>query len=977
MKKLLLLLPFFLHALPTGGSPVSGEAVFASNGSLLEINASDRAIIDWESFSIDAGETARFIQPSPLSCALNRVQGGHVSRIDGLLEANGQIWIVNPNGLIVGKSGKIDAGAFLASTYPIDEDAFATGRELLLEGESPSAIVIEGEIRAKGAVLLAALQIEQSGWIECAKAALAAGKEIVIQTPDNPQIAIRPSKEKLAAEWGIRHQGKTGARNLSFEADGSLYALAINLDGIVEGEVAQIKAEGGSFEQKGKLAASRSIGLNIRSLTLFPEGVLSADAKGEGGGGTLSILAETASLSGSLFARGARPVDPGGKIEIRADSLDLKGTLSAGSPNGSLHIETGSLVFGGAEAPNKIPAKKISALLQSGNSVSIAAKTVIFEEPIVWQGDAALSIRSAEQIQILSLIEQKGNGPISLHTEGTLLIEAGKTPSAVLSQRGSLLLQAKDLLMKGGELPAEIRGGGKTVDLNLSRNWEAPEGAVRVIAQGDASLSIALGGNLLSAASLEIGSQQTLSLQIGGSAKLSQGIVHSEKNCLIEIAGNLALGEGSPLFQSRGGSLQLASRGTLSGGATFLALTDLSLFFGEDIALENCRIKSSIGNAAIRSEKNLAIRKGALESNGNWLRLQGKNLSMEETSLKGANLSLSAETASLSQSRAFAGTDFICSAPLLTLSSAQIESSKTSRFESIEKIVLEKESKIRAGGALFINCGKLDLQSKSEITSLSAAVHANGKISLNDAQWSAQEAFQIAAGSFTAQNSSLIVHSGLLSLAFLIEGSIQNSLIEGKKGIAIESHSLALSQSFVGTREGGIRFAIQEDLNLLEGAFLSSFRNLDADLGSLKMEGAKIKMSLGEMSLRCGRSAHLLESEITTPGNKASLSASRISLDRSKIQGVNHISLSGVEKISIKSSDLQSFKSVRIDSPFSLLEQSGLKAPSIDLEGDRLAIHYGVISALSHLGLKSNELEIYSSTLTSDTTEINKLINSH
>lgn len=973
MKKLLFLLPLFLQALPTGGTPVRGEVSFAPQGVLLEIAASDRSIIDWDAFSMEAGETARFIQPSSLSCVLNRVQGAQVSRIDGVLEANGQVWIVNPSGLIVGKSGKIDAGAFLASTYPIAEDAFANGPDLLLKGSSASPIVVEGEIRAKGAVVLAALQIEQSGLIESARAALAAGKEILIQTPDDPQIAIRTSKEKLLAEWGIRHEGKTSARALAFAADGNLYALAINLGGIADGEVAQVRAEGGTIEQRGKLTAPRSIDLFSRTLALFPESVLSADAKGESGGGRVAIHAETALLSGSIFARGARPIDPGGTIEIHAPTLDLQGTLSSCSPqaaNGSLLLESGSLVLGRETASNRISAKKISALLHAGHSLSIAAQELALEEPIVWQGTSSLSIKTIQDLKISSLLEQKGTGSISLYSEAALLLASEKTQAAVRSAQGELLFQAKDLLLKGGEAPAEILGGGKTVSLILSRGWESTEGAVRIIGQGDASLSIDVGGNFLSAASLEIGSDQTLAVRIGGSAQFAKGTAASGKNCLIDVEGSLDCGAGSPLFHSRGGTLEVASRGKLSGSASFLALSDLSIASTENLALENCRIKSSIGNVNIRSSEHLQIRNGTLESTSSSLRFDAPSLTLNESSLKASNILLFAETASFNQSRAFAGTDIDCSAKNLTFSNTPVESSKTARFQAPGIMIVEKGSTIKAGAALSIHCGGLNLESESAIGSLTAAVRAEGAICLNGAEWSAQEAFRFDSGTFTASDSSLVSFHGILAFQILEGGSIQNSLIDGKKGIAIEAKFLRASQSKIFTREGKIATTIRNELDL-ESASLHAFRDLQADLGSLKMESVKLEMSRGQFGLRCRGAALLSGSEITSQGQKIEFSANQILLNQTRIGGANELSLSGIDFLEMKNhSDLQAYRSIRAFAPTVRIAESNWKAPSINIEADSLSIILGVIEAGPCLNLTSSTIEIKDSKLNSETNKI-------
>ena len=68
---------------------------------------SNKAIINWNTFSIGAGESVRFNQPSASSIALNRVLGNTRSEIFGSLTANGQIFLVNPNGVLMARGYKV------------------------------------------------------------------------------------------------------------------------------------------------------------------------------------------------------------------------------------------------------------------------------------------------------------------------------------------------------------------------------------------------------------------------------------------------------------------------------------------------------------------------------------------------------------------------------------------------------------------------------------------------------------------------------------------------------------------------------------------------------------------------------------------------------------------------------------------------------------------------------------------------------
>jgi len=82
--------------LPRGGAVQAGLAsIGAASGNTLTVNqSSQRAIINWSSFSIGAGGKVQFDNGSGVT--LNRVTGGSVSSISGLLSATGSVYVLNP-----------------------------------------------------------------------------------------------------------------------------------------------------------------------------------------------------------------------------------------------------------------------------------------------------------------------------------------------------------------------------------------------------------------------------------------------------------------------------------------------------------------------------------------------------------------------------------------------------------------------------------------------------------------------------------------------------------------------------------------------------------------------------------------------------------------------------------------------------------------------------------------------------------------
>jgi len=111
---------------PTGEQVVFGAISFDRTvpGVLTISQGSDLAIINWQDFSIGAGNLTRFAQSGANAAALNRVIGGNPSSIYGQLQANGQIFLINPAGILVGASGVIDTKGLVASTLDLSNESF-------------------------------------------------------------------------------------------------------------------------------------------------------------------------------------------------------------------------------------------------------------------------------------------------------------------------------------------------------------------------------------------------------------------------------------------------------------------------------------------------------------------------------------------------------------------------------------------------------------------------------------------------------------------------------------------------------------------------------------------------------------------------------------------------------------------------------------------------------------------------------------
>jgi filamentous hemagglutinin family protein len=116
-------------ALPSGGKVAMGQATITQSGNNLNVvQASQRAVINWDSFNVGSQAKVEFIQPNAQASTLNRVASASASQIDGMLKSNGQIVISNANGVIFSKTAQVDVGGMVATTMNINDKDFMEGK---------------------------------------------------------------------------------------------------------------------------------------------------------------------------------------------------------------------------------------------------------------------------------------------------------------------------------------------------------------------------------------------------------------------------------------------------------------------------------------------------------------------------------------------------------------------------------------------------------------------------------------------------------------------------------------------------------------------------------------------------------------------------------------------------------------------------------------------------------------------------------
>jgi filamentous hemagglutinin family protein len=287
-------------AAPTNPQVVAGQATFSQQGNVFSITNTPNTIINWQGFSIDQGEIARFIQQGPDSAVLNRIVGQDPSRILGALQSNGKVFLINPNGILFGKDARVDVNGLVASTLDIANADFLAGKRKFTAGPVTGDVSNAGAITtgSGGQVFLVGSNVGNSGVITSpqGEVVLAAGHSVQLvdaRDPDLHVVVSAPSHQSLNLGQVIAQGGKIG-----------IYGALVSQRGVVNADSAVVGANG-----KIVLKASRD--------TLLEQGSVTS-AKGAGSGGTIHVLGERVGLTGDARVD-ASGVAGGGTVLVGGD----------------------------------------------------------------------------------------------------------------------------------------------------------------------------------------------------------------------------------------------------------------------------------------------------------------------------------------------------------------------------------------------------------------------------------------------------------------------------------------------------------------------------------------------------------------------------------------------------------------------------------------------------------------------------------
>ncbi|MFO7458217.1 filamentous hemagglutinin N-terminal domain-containing protein [Haemophilus influenzae] len=499
-----------------GMSVVHGTATMQVDGNKTTIRNSVNAIINWKQFNIDQNEMVQFLQESNNSAVFNRVTSDQISQLKGILDSNGQVFLINPNGVAIGKNAIINTNGFTASTLDISNENIKA-RNFTFEQTKDKAlaeIVNHGLITVgkDGSVNLIGGKVKNEGVISVngGSISLLAGQKITISDIINPTITYSiaaPENEAINlgdifAKGGninvraatIRNKGKLSADSVSKDKSGNIVLSAkegeAEIGGVISAQNQQAKGgklmitgdkvtlktgavidlsgkEGGETYLGGDERGEGKNGIQLAKKTTLEKGS-TINVSGKEKGGRAIVWGDIALIDGNINAQGSDIAKTGGFVETSGHYLFIKDNAIVDAKEWLLDpdevsINNGSdneseLVQGRGDTPDKV-------LADGKNTVNNGTLSAALAKGVGVNISATNKINVNADIDVkngtLTLYTEKNgikiNGNITSHQNGNLTIKSGSWVDVhknITLGTGYLNITAKDSVAFEGEVKA-------------------------------------------------------------------------------------------------------------------------------------------------------------------------------------------------------------------------------------------------------------------------------------------------------------------------------------------------------------------------------------------------------------------------------------------------------------------------------------------------------------------------------------------
>lgn len=361
-------------AAPNGGRVSAGNALITSAGNTTTITqSSNRASINWQDFSVRSNETVNFVQPSATAVTLNRVIGTEKSIIDGMLNANGQVFILNSNGILFGKNSSVNAAGLVASTMSMSNDDFMASNYRFSDNGSKESVINEGNINITdgGYAAFLAQSVQNGGIVRASlgKVLLSSGEQMTLKIDGNALVDF--TIDKVAVEALIENHGAIYADG------GEIYLTTKAVDNLVKGVV----------NNTGILEA-QTLSTHEGKIVLWGEttniaGTLDASAPNSGNGGFIETSGKRVMIA------------EGTKVTTKA-SDGTTGTWLIDPTDFTVAASGGDM--SGATLSSNLGSTNV--LIQSALGSSGTNGDVNINDRVSWNADTVLTLDAANSIYI-------------------------------------------------------------------------------------------------------------------------------------------------------------------------------------------------------------------------------------------------------------------------------------------------------------------------------------------------------------------------------------------------------------------------------------------------------------------------------------------------------------------------------------------------------------------------------------------------
>lgn len=572
------------NTLPAGWSVVNGNLSFSQNGNTLNINqGSSQAIARFASFSIGADAAVNVAQPSSSAALLAKVSGADISQIYGKLSANGTVVLYNPNGVVVGPSGTIDAARFIATSLAISDSDFLAGKLNFTKDGTAGLVDNQGKISSAtgGSVYLIGGSVSNSGIITSpqGEVILAAGQTVTLADTATPGVTVNVT----GSAGDVTNLGTITAEagRIGVAAGLITNSGVINASSVVrEGGRIFLRASGNlTTTASSNISADGTTGGNV---TLYAENKAFID-------GNVSALG-TSGQGGFVDTSGLQQLDvvkvpkvgSGGTWLI--DPYDLEVVSDPPQHNATLAPVACSTDYAITSTANgsQIQALTISNQLSNGTSIQLVtgssgsqAGNITVSADIIKSGDSVstLTLNAANNISINANITAVA-GMLNLNLN-TGIGHANTSHLSTIGSAATITLNGGDMVVRNGYTGGFTNGTlaiNGTVDLGSSGGLYAGQVTVgssgQLLASGDSDINL---GGLTNNGTFSVsGGYSNVSIDSGGLVNngnislTGPGRLRSRGNVVNNANGSILVGAGEGSSFVLSGSRRLTNNGTIT-----------------------------------------------------------------------------------------------------------------------------------------------------------------------------------------------------------------------------------------------------------------------------------------------------------------------------------------------------------------------------------------------------------------------------